>query len=229
MYMADYGNKTSIDHLLNRSEANKFPLLSFKWVCDSLPFGLDPTYVETVDLPWCNIDQQQGWHGAATFSYYPDFSNISSFGITFYEDSNASTMQWIVNWKNRVKTIYVKDNASMGAAQGAEGNASSYGSYNLPKYYKRNMIFTMLATDNSPVMSVELISVWPTDTSNLSLDYSQSDRIKISQTFSCDDQRIRFHKNASSGSFTEDASSLLESSVWSNIGGGAMNFLNTLF
>jgi len=215
--MASYDEKTSIDHLLNRSQPDKHPLFTFKWVCDSLPFGLDPSYVESLDLPFANIDQQQGWHGASTFSYYPDFSTISTFSLTFYEDSSASTMQWIVRWKNSIKVLYPASSSDSG----------TYGAYYLPKNYKRNMVFTMLATDNSPVMQITLINVWPTDTGNLSLDYSQSDRVKITQTFSCDDQTIKFLKSPSAGSFQEAfTSTLLETSTWSNL---ASSFMSDVF
>ena len=65
------------------------------------------------------------------------------------------------------------------------------------------MEFKLLATDNSEVVKITLCSVWPSDTGALSLDYSQSDRVKITQTFSCDDQKIVFLKKAITGSFSE--------------------------
>ena len=179
------------------------PLLSFKWICTYLPFGLDPSYVESVDLPFSNISIADGWMGAATYTYYPSFSNISTFSLTIYEDSVMSTLQWITFWKNQISFIYpgVASPAndvgqSVGKAATVITGGGANGCYFMPSMYKRNIIFQLLDTTNSPVMNVTLQGVWPSDTSNLSLDYSGSERVKISQTFSCDGQSLEFLKAA---------------------------------
>lgn len=223
--MANNDELTNIDILLSRNTAEKSPLLTFKWVCSSLPFGFDPTYVESLDLPFCNVDVSQGWHGAGSFTYYPEFSNISSFSLTLYEDSSMSTLQWLTFWKNQIKVLYPTS---------AENGSGKAGAYFLPRYYKRNMEFKLLATDNSEVLKVTLINVFPTDTGNLSMDYTQSDRVKLTQTFSCDDQSLDFLKPQSGaasgstiGSPTVVASTLLEKVAFSSMPTGGVSAVNS--
>ena len=178
---------TSINTLLNRSQGNQNPLLNFKWICTSLPFGYDVTYVESLDLPFSNIAIGEGWMGAGSYTYFPDFSNISSFSLTLYEDTAMSTLQWLTFWKNQVCAIYP-------GVSGATTANNAVNAYSLPSAYKRNMEFKLLGTDNSVSLTVTLIGTWPSDTSNLALDYSSSERIKISQQFSCDGQSLVFAK-----------------------------------
>lgn len=177
--MAGDPNLTSIEKLLRTSEPDRHPLFNFKWICTSLPFGMDESYVESVDLPWINIAAGTPWHAGASSTSYPEWSNTGTFSLNLYEDSSCRTMKWLVFWKNQIKTVY--------------GDANTvFGIYNTPKYYKRDLQFALLATDNSIVMTVNLIGCWPLDTSSLSLDYTSSERVKYSQTFSCDDQSIIF-------------------------------------
>lgn len=210
----------SIDVLLSRSEPSGNPQLSFMWVCKSLPFGMDPTYVESVDLPFCNIDASDGWHGAGTFTYYPGFSNISDFSLTLYEDSAATSSKFIKFWKNQIKVLYPS------SSEGA-----SYGAYFLPSNYKRDISFELQATDGSVIQTITLVGVWPTSTGNLSLDYSSSDRVKFTQTFKCDDQTIEFASGGDSGfdpGSSVGESTLLESHSFNNLPQAGITNLSSL-
>lgn len=164
---------TSIDRFLSNREGSQEPLLTFKWVTTTLPYGLSTTYVEKVDLPFIKLDVKSGLFGAATYSYYPGFSDIDAFDITFYEDSACSTVKWLQYWYGRIKNFET-------------------GTYYLPTNYKENIKVQLLDTTNAPVLEVELVNIWPTTTSNWSLAYDDDGRLTVTQNFSIDDQKLRF-------------------------------------
>jgi hypothetical protein len=163
------GGLTSLQTLLGMPD----PMLNFKWICNSLPFGHPINYVEGIDLPFLNIDIGDKVHSASGYTSYPGTHNISSFSITFYEDSFATTSKFIWAWKNKIKDFKT-------------------GLYNLPIDYKQEIEVVMLDQGNNPVMSALLIGVWPSDTGNFSLNYTDAGRVTITQTFSIDDQSIEF-------------------------------------
>lgn len=158
-----------------RNDDRRDPLLGFKWVCLALPFGLDVTYVEEVDLGFPKIGQRQGLFGAGTFSYYPAFEEMSAFNITFYEDSKMTTSKWLDAWMRRIRN---KDN----------------GTYYLPYEYKRDMLFALMDTSGAIVAEVKMINTWPTERSSWPLAYTNNDRIRVQQNFSVDRQEIVYKK-----------------------------------
>ena len=168
------GGTTSLQKLLALPD----PLLTFKWVCTALPFGHPLHYVESIDLPFNNIDVGDKIHVAASYFYYPSTHNINAFSMTFYEDSSAATLKWLLGWKSQVKDL-------------------SSGLYNLPgdgsSGYKQTIKVQLLDAGNNPVMEASLIGVWPSDTGNLPLNSTDvTGRIVISQNFSIDDQSLEF-------------------------------------
>jgi hypothetical protein len=155
------------------------PLLSFKWVCTELPLDHPVHYVESINLPFLNVGIGDKAHASAGYSYFPSTHDISSFSITFYEDSNAKSSKFLWKWKNEIKDF-------------------STGLYNLPgsdgSGYKKTIKVALLDTANNKVLSANLLGVWPADTDSLNLNYTEvGGRITISQTFSIDDQELQFH------------------------------------
>jgi len=154
-------------------QALRDPLLSFKWVAESLPtisgIHLEPSFLESIDLPFNNISIADSWHGGSGFTYYPGTHDISSFSCTFYEDNHATTTKWLIAWKALVKDM-------------------DTGFYNLPSVFKKNINVIMLDSKNNSVLKAEMTGLWPAETGNFALNYSDSGRIIITQTFSCDGQ-----------------------------------------
>jgi len=139
---------------------------------------LDPSYVESIDVPFNNISIADNWYGGSGYTYFAGPHDISSFSVTFYEDQKVSTLKYILAWKNLVKDF-------------------DSGFYNLPGLgdgkvgYKRSMRLLFLDSKNNAILQADLEGIWPADTGNLSLNYTDSGRITISQTFSCDNGAIK--------------------------------------
>lgn len=161
----------SLDILQRRKDAALDPLLDFKWVCTSLPLGLDPTYVEEIDLPFQQISPKEGLFGAGQYTYHPAFQDISAFDITFYEDSKLSTTSWLLKWFERIRR-------------------PSDGAYYLPTNYKFDIQLVLMDTTGATVCEVKLINVWPTARGNWPLSYSGNDRLRVQQNFSVDRSEI---------------------------------------
>lgn len=160
------------DVLQRRKDAKLDPMLNFKWICESLPFEHDPTYVESIGLPFPEIQQKEGLFGAGTYTYYPGFETISAFDVTFYEDSELNTALWLNAWRERIRR-------------------PEDGAYYLPPNYKRDIDLLLLNTENKTIGRAKLVNVWPTTISQWELSYDSGERIQTQANFSCD--RIRFN------------------------------------
>jgi hypothetical protein len=164
---------TSIQRFLKARARSKEPALPFKWIVKSLPYGLDPAYVEEVQIPWTKLDIKDGLFGAATYSYYPGFSSTDQFNITFYEDSASTVTNWVLAWMRRIKNF-------------------EQGWYYLPPNYKENIEVTVLDTRNSPIMEIKMLNVWPIVRDPWALTYSDhTGHLRINQNFSVDSQEIK--------------------------------------
>jgi hypothetical protein len=168
------GGPTSLNKVLSLPD----PLLSFKWVCLSMPFDFPLHYVESVDIPWLNIAIDEKQHTGSSFTYFPGNHDISAFSVTLYEDRKATSLKFIWGWKKRVKNF-------------------DTGIYNLPddetNGYKKNMVFRYLDQKNNPIFDVTMMGCWPGDTNNWSANYTDSGRVTLSQTFSIDSQTLKFY------------------------------------
>ncbi len=133
----------TFDEFLNARSGDKEPLLDFKWVCIEIPYGLDPTYVETVDLPFPSINIKQGLFGAGTFTYYPGFQEISAFDVQLYEDSRARSLKWAKDWQERIRD-------------------PRNGAFYLPTNYKQDIKFRLFDTTGATVVTVTCLNCWPT-------------------------------------------------------------------
>lgn len=152
------------------------PMLQFKWVALSLPFGHKGEYMESIDLPFSNVAVSEGVYIGGRFMYFPGTHSISSFSASFYEDRNAASLKWIQDWKSKIKNFQT-------------------GAYGLPAQYKQDIVVRQLDQKNEPIFDVRLIDCWPSDTSPLSMNYTDgSGRVVIQQNFSVDDQEFTFFK-----------------------------------
>ena len=171
---------TSINRLMSGSGGLKDPLLDFKWVVESQTVpdldgfvGIPSNHIESVDVPFNNIQIESGQFTGSGFTYYPGFHDISSFSINVYEDQECTALKWTQAWKARVKNF-------------------STGEYYLPRNYKGNLRVALLNSKNDIICRVKLIGVWPADTQSYSLNYTNNGRVVMSQTLSVDDQEITF-------------------------------------
>lgn len=162
---------TQLSRMLNRPD----PLLSWRWVAKSVPFGsefgIDPSYVETFEIPFNNIKSDPAFFGGG-YQYFPGFHDVSAFNVTFYADSRGLTIRYLMYWKSKVKNF-------------------DTGIYALPPEYKRNWNVALLDPAGEEVLEVELQGCWPADTGQLSLNYDDgSGRLTLNQNFSVDSSKV---------------------------------------
>ena len=163
---------TSFDTFIKYRTQGHEPLLGFKWVCTSLPYGMPVQYVESIQLPFVNLSVKDGLFAAGTYSYFPGFSDIDQFTMTFHESISGLATRWILYWKSRIKDF-------------------DTGAYYLPANYKEDITFSLLDNRNNSVMDITLVDVWPATVDPFDLNYTDpSARIQVSATFSVDDQKI---------------------------------------
>ena len=157
---------------ISKLQARPDPLLNFKWLVETLPevggVKLDTSYVESIDLPLNNITAGDNWYGGSGYTCFPGPHTISSVSITLYEDSKGSSLKWLTAWKFLVKDF-------------------STGLYNLPSEFKKPMRVVLFDIKNMPVIRADIVGLFPLDTGNLSLNYTDSGRIILTQTLSVDD------------------------------------------
>ena len=146
------------------------PQLDWKWWSPNIPLGLPSNYLESIDLPFNNIDVGETLYAGGRYFNYPGPHKIGNFGATFYEDQKGTALLWVQKWKALIKT--------------------KAGAYNLPSAYKQNWKITLLTTQNVPVLTAELVGCWPLATSNYSLNYTGNGRLIVSQEFAVDDVNI---------------------------------------
>jgi hypothetical protein len=169
------GGPTSLQRLLDMPD----PMLSFKWICLELPKGFYTHYIEAIDLPFNNINIGDKAHGGASYTYYPSTHDIAAFNMTFYEDMYGNSSRYLWEWKSKVKDF----NTGFYGLPGVDGSG-----------YKQTVKVRLLDAANRPVIDVKLLGVWPADTGNLGLNYTDtSGRITIAQTFSVDGQELKFY------------------------------------
>lgn len=158
---------TQISKLLNRPD----PLLSFKWVSLVLPFDLEYHYLESIDLPFNNVKVHDAMYTGSGYTYYPGAHDVSAFNASFYMDSEAIALKWILAWKARVKNF-------------------DTGAYYPPKNYKSSWEVLLLDTKNTTIATWKLSGVWPSETTAFSLNYTDNGRLILTQAFSIDDVSI---------------------------------------
>jgi len=129
----------------------------------STPFGM----VDRIDFSVRQIDSDQRF-GGGTRMNYPRFVSIADVSISFYEDVNYVTTQYLRSWMNLV----VDEDFN----------------YGVPAIYKHDIkLFAFDYISNTrPVMVGTLVGCWPTNFSGLSYQYDQSGPVTITSTFAVD-------------------------------------------
>ncbi len=168
--------------LMNLLHNRPDPMFAFKWVLklDYLPFGLPSHYLESVDLPFNNIQVGETIYGGGKYNLFPGAHNISSLNLVFYEDQKGTATKWIELWKSKIKNFRTGAYGLPG-----DGSLSSDG-------YKQQIDVQMVNTKNERIMDIQMFGLWPEATSNWSLGYSEDGRLTVSQSFAVDDQIIVF-------------------------------------
>jgi len=160
---------TQISKLMNRPD----PILSFKWVSPVLPFDLPSDYLESIDLPFNNVAVNDAHYNGSGFTYFPGTHNVAAFNASFYMDSEARSLKWILAWKSRIKNF-------------------DTGAYSMPKDYKSSWKVQLLDTKNAQIAVWNLAGVWPADTSPFSMNYTDNGRLVLTQSFSIDNIVISY-------------------------------------
>jgi hypothetical protein len=158
------------------------PMLSSKWACKdaTLPFGLPSDFLESVDLPFNNVKIGETVYGGSGYSMFPGSHSISNVNLVLYEDQKATTMKWIQLWKSKIKDFKTGYYFLPG-----DGSSASTG-------FKQSMTVQMMDTKHNRLIDFELVGIWPENTSNWSLNYTDDGRMTVSQSFSIDDIIIKF-------------------------------------
>ena len=154
------------------------PLMAWEWRLKDSHFllpngnrGVPASYIETIDLPFNNINVEDGLFGGGSYTYFPGFHDVSAFSVTFYEDNKAATLKFIKEWKALIKDF-------------------NTGFYNPPSKFKlQKLPVVLMDSKGNTILEVELQGIWPAETGNLSLDTASTNRVQITQTFSIDDIR----------------------------------------
>lgn len=149
------------------------PAPSWRWLVNMPTINgsrLNPLYVEEIELPFLNVGSTPRYSGGGR-EYFPDVSEVSAVNITFYEDVHYTTMKYLMRWRKLVVDPVTK---YYGLPQGVDG-------------YKMRINWEMYdGVKNVPVFKGYLDNAWPTEITPWSLNFSSSDRIKISHSFSVD-------------------------------------------
>jgi hypothetical protein len=176
---------------IGRLRARPDPIMEFKWVVTgevpfssgayadpydggSYSYAVDYTYIESVGLPFNNVDTTEIFCGSG-YTTFPGFHKIGGFSLNVYADSNGNSLKWLMAWKSKVKNF-------------------SNGVYGLPGDYKRDLQVQMLDSKNNPIFTHTLIRVWPTQTNEIALGNDSQGRLVLSQAFALDDMKIAFNK-----------------------------------
>ena len=153
------------------------PMLTFRWVAKTLPFGLPLHYIEGCDVPFNNIQVSEGVFVGGKYVYYAGSHSIQPFSLTIYEDRKGTGLAWINYWKSQVKDFQT-------------------GAYKLPKDYKRDIEIQQIDQKGLAVVTTKLIGCWPSDTAPVALNYTDgTGRIIYQQTMSVDDRKDTMHQS----------------------------------
>lgn len=128
----------------------------------------DALLVESITLPNGEVLGQNPSFGGGRTTYYPDFPEVSTISVNFYETETGAANLAISNWQEAVK--------------------SRTGWYGLPAKYKCRLLTNLFGYSSNvqAVMSYSAEGVWPVDAGTLDLNYTEDDRLVLSVTMSVD-------------------------------------------
>lgn len=149
------------------------PAYSWKWVYadETLPFGLPYSFVEGCDLAFDNIAASSPIFANSGFTAIASSHTLGGVSLTLYEDQNGTSLKWIQTWKKTIKDF-------------------RSGNFNGTSAYKRDLKFQLLNNYGLPVVTARYSGCFPTETGNLSLNYTDSGRITLTQQFWADNVEI---------------------------------------
>lgn len=194
---------TSLETFIKYRQREHEPLMGFKWVCTSLPYGLPVTYVESVQVSWVKLNIKDGLFAEGTYSYFPGFSDIDQFTMTFHEGIGTKTRRWLSYWLSRIKNFET-------------------GTYFLPNNYKEDIKVSLLDNQNNKVMDVTMVDCWPIVPDPIELNYTDpSSRVTLSVSFSVDDQKIDHYNPSFLGGKASSGGLGIAGLAGSLLGGGS--------
>ena len=156
-----------IEKFIGRRDGDRAPVHDWKWVCTSLPFGMDADYCEQVSIPLPSFAQKPLF-GAGTFSFYAGFQEVNAFDCEFYEDTSMRTSSWLDMWRTMIRD-------------------PETGAFSLPTVYKHDWTFARLNDQNATILTVVAKNCWPTTIGPWALNYTGGNGLlKVQQNFSTD-------------------------------------------
>lgn len=134
--------------------------------------SLDPRFIEEIRLPFNNSQAEPRYSGGRR-KFYPGIVEVGACEIVFYGDVNNTSANYLKTWREEI--IRYQGGFPIYGLPGKHGNG-----------YKKTIRWEMYSMDGNLVTTGKLIGCFPTEISELSLNYSSSDRIKFTQNFSVD-------------------------------------------
>lgn len=144
------------------------PVLQHQWIIQGDFNGLPSEYIESIELPFNNVEAAVNLFVGGGYTVFPGFHKIGGINVNFYNDAKLVAFKSLMDWKLRIKDFQT-------------------GVYYYPHEYKANVTATLVNSKGEGILSCKLIGIWPTDTSTFTLDQA-AEVLHLSQAFSVDDQ-----------------------------------------
>lgn len=149
------------------------PMPKWRWVSkitgpDIPDVDYETLVIESITLPNGEIIGPNPSFGGGRTTYFPDFPEVSTISVSFYETELGTANLSLTKWREAV--------------------LSQQGWYGLPSDYKCMLLTNLFgyASNTQAVMGYKCLGVWPTDGGTFDLDYTNDDRLIIQATLSCD-------------------------------------------
>jgi len=155
------------------------PAPSWDWVVyfpSIMGVSLPITYVEEIEFTLMDIPAN-GKPMAGTQIYFPGANSVGGVSVTFYEDVNYLTTNYLASWR-----ALIVDPATgyYGLPRGGVGGG-----------YKKEVSFQAFNGLGGVAFKGVFTGMWPTQPSGLSFQSQSSDRVRITCNFSVDDTDIQ--------------------------------------
>lgn len=153
----------------------ELPMPKWRWVSKIIgPQGgipgvdFDALLIESITLPNGEVLSPSPSFGGGRTTFYPDFPEVSSISVNFYETETGAANLALGNWQEAVK--------------------SREGWFGLPAKYKCRLLTNLFgySSNRQAVMAYSGEGIWPSDGGTFDLNYTEDERLIISVTLSCD-------------------------------------------
>lgn len=151
------------------------PMPAWRWVSKIIPpsggikgVDFDALIVESITLPNGEVLGQNPSFGGGRTTYFPDFPEVSTVSVNFFESETGAANLALGNWQEAVK--------------------SREGWYGLPHAYKCRLVTNLFgySSNTQAVMAYSLEGVWPVDGGTFDLNHTNDERLIITATLSAD-------------------------------------------